>query len=131
MASQLGTREALDCLKAGAAGVILKHMAPGLFVECVRKVAAGGVWLERQSFSEALEHVLRREAGSQSLGGKLTNRELEVARLCARGASNKEIGADLYLSTATVKSHLHQIYKKLDVNGRAGLTSLAHEIGLV
>jgi DNA-binding NarL/FixJ family response regulator len=124
-------REALDCLQAGVAGIVLKDMAPSLLFHCVEKVAQGDVWVEKRSFSCVLEYLLKREAGTQRLAGKLSVREMQVVRLCAQGATNADIAKSLWLTEGTVKAHLHKAYRKLDVQGRAGLTRFAHDNGLI
>jgi DNA-binding NarL/FixJ family response regulator len=131
LAGALDEREALECLRLGVAGMVLKDMAPSMVLQCVQKVAAGDVWVEKRSFSQAMEHLLRREAGAQRIAGRLSNRELQVVRLCAQGVSNAEIGRRLSLTEGTVKSHLHKAYGKLGVQGRSDLTRYAHENGLV
>ena len=131
LAGSLDEREALECLRLGVAGIVLKDMAPSLVLRCVQKVAAGDVWVEKRSFSQAMEHLLRREAGAQRMAGKLSVRELQVVRLCAQGVSNAEIAKRLSVTEGTVKSHLHKAYAKLGVQGRADLTRFAHENGLV
>ncbi len=131
LTSTLDEHEALECLRLGAAGIVLKDMAPSLVLQCVQKVVAGDVWLERRSFSRAMEHLLRREAGAQRVAGKLSARELQVVRLCAQGDTNSEIAKKLSLTEGTVKSHLHKAYGKLGVRGRADLTRFVHENGLV
>ncbi len=127
----LSEREALECLRLGVAGIVLKDMAPSMVLQCVQKVADGDVWVERRSFSQAMEHLLRREAGVQRVAGRLSNRELQVVRLCAQGVSNAEIAKKLSLTEGTVKSHLHKAYGKLGVQGRSDLTRFVHENGLV
>jgi LuxR family transcriptional regulator, maltose regulon positive regulatory protein len=87
--------------------------------------------VEKRSFSRALEHLLRREAGMQRLAGRLSERELQVMRLCAQGLSNNDIAQSLSLTEGTVKAHLHSAYRKLGVEGRTELTRYAHENGLV
>lgn len=131
LTSDLDEREALECLRQGVAGIVLKEMDSIFVLRCVQKVAAGDVWVERRSFSRAMEHLLRREAGAQRVAGTLSPRELEVVRLCAQGGTNAEIAQTLSLTEGTVKSHLHNAYRKLDVRGRADLTRFAHEHGLV
>ena len=131
LTSMLDEREALECLRLGVAGLVLKDMAPSLVLQCVQKVAAGDVWVEKRSFSRAMEHLLRREAGVQRMAGKLTDREIQVVRLCAQGMSNADIAMRLSLSEGTVKSHLHKAYEKLGLRGRSDLTRFAHENGLV
>jgi len=131
LAGSVNEREAVELLRLGVAGVVLKDMATKLLLQAVQKVAAGDVWLERRSYSQALEHLLRREAGAQRLAGRLSARELQVVRLCAQGVSNAEIAKRLSLTEGTVKSHLHKAYAKLGLHGRADLTRFAHENGLV
>ncbi len=131
LTAELDEREALECLRLGVAGVVLKEMPSELVLQCVQKVASGDVWVEKRSFSRAMEHLLRREAGAQRVAGRLSPRELEVTRLCAQGATNAEIAQTLSLTEGTVKSHLHNAYRKLGVRGRADLTRFAHENGLV
>ena len=131
LTATLGEREALECLRLGVAGVVLKDMPVSLVLQCVQKVAAGDVWVERRSFSRAMEHLLRREAGAQHLAGKLSDREVQVVRLCAQGLSNADIATRLSLTEGTVKSHLHKAYSKLNVQGRSDLTRFAHQNGLV
>ena len=87
LTASLDEREALDCLRLGVAGIVLKDMAPSLVLQCVDKVAAGDVWVEKRSFSRAMEHLLRREAGVQRVAGRLSDREMQVVRLCAQGLS--------------------------------------------
>lgn len=121
--------EVLEAIRLGVRGVVLKEMAPRLLVQCVRKVAAGGQWLEKESVSRALDRMLRRSA--PSVAGSLTPRELEVVRLVSEGLRNKEIAERLLISEGTVKIHLHSIYEKLQVSGRVELSVYARDRGLV
>jgi len=131
LTSRLDEDEALECLRLGVGGIVLKDMDSRLILQCVDKVAAGEAWLEKQSFGRALEHLLRREAGVQNLAGRLSERELQAVRLCADGLSNAEIAKCLSLTEGTVKTHLHHIYQKLGLKGRAELTRFALDNGLV
>ncbi len=123
--------EVLEAVRLGARGVILKEMAPQLLVQCVRKVAAGEQWLEKRSFSRALEKMLRREAGARQVAGVLTPREIEIVRMVAQGLRNQQIADKLHISEGTVKIHLHNIYEKLQVDGRVALTLYARDKGLI
>lgn len=125
LASYIDEDESLECLRLGVAGIVLKDMAPELVAQCVTKVANGDVWVEKRSFSRALEHLLRREAGLQGAAGQLTPRQLQIVQLCSEGLSNADIAARLWVTEGTVKSHLHTIYQKLGVDGRAALTRFA------
>jgi DNA-binding NarL/FixJ family response regulator len=126
----LSEKEALDLLRLGVAGIVLKDMPPQLVLQAVRKVAAGETWVEKRSFSRVLEHLLRREAGTQQIAGVLSPRELQIVRLCAQGASNAEIAKKFSLTEGTVKSHLHRAYFKLKLRGRSDLVRFVHENGL-
>lgn len=123
--------DVLEAIRLGVSGLVLKEMAPQLLVKCVRKVHAGEQWLEKHSLGRALEKMLRREAGARHVAEVLTPREVEIMRMVAGGLRNKEIAERLFISEGTVKIHLHNIYEKLQVNGRMELTHYAKEKGLV
>ena len=119
--------EALTATRLGVWGVVLKEMSPKLLVQCIRKVHAGEKWLEKNSFSKALEKIVRREAGAERIAGILSRRELEIVRLLADGYQNQQIGKKLYISEGTVKVHLHHIFTKLNVRNRLHLAIMARE----
>jgi len=121
--------ETLEAVRLGAHGVVLKEMASHFLVQCVRKVYAGGQWLERRSVSRALKTMLRYQDGRRDVTNLLTPRELEIVCLVARGARNKSIADTLAISEGTVKIHLHNIYKKLPIDSRLALTLYAREKG--
>ena len=131
LTAELEEREALEAFRLEVQGVVLKEMAPQLLVQAVRKVHAGEPWFERQSLRRALDRLLLREAGARQIAGLLTSRELELVRLVAHGLRNRVIADRLCISEATVKDHLHNVYEKLQVDGRVALTVLAREKGLV
>jgi DNA-binding NarL/FixJ family response regulator len=131
LAAELDEHEALKALRLGVGGIVLKEMEPQLLVQCVRKVHAGGQWLERHSTSRVLDRLLQREAGARELAGVLTPREREILRLVAGGLQNKAIAKELFISEGTVKIHLHNIYEKLRLDGRLALLRYAQEKGLV
>ena len=120
-------RELIECLRLGVRGVVLKEMAPAKLVQCVRKVYAGDVWVEQQSITQAVDLLLRREAGGHELAGRLTRREIEIVKLVATGLRNQDIAHRLTVSEGTVKVHLHNIYAKLGVDGRLELLKYAQE----
>jgi len=122
--------EAIEALRLGARGILLKQMAPRLLLECVRKVHAGDQWLEKASIGRAIEKMLRREDAVQKLATKLTKRELELMRSIAQNLTNREISERLFISLGTVKMHLNSIYRKLGIKGRVELTRFARESGL-
>jgi DNA-binding NarL/FixJ family response regulator len=126
----LDEEDALEALRLGVRGVVLKEMAPQMLVQCVRKVHAGEQWLERRSVGRALEKLLWREAGTREVAGVLTPREIEIVRMVATGLRNKEIADKLSISEGTVKIHLHHIYEKLRLDGRLELALYAQDRGL-
>ncbi len=131
LTASLGADDALEAVRLGARGLVLKELAPHLLVQCIRKVAAGGEWLERGAISKAMDKLLRREAAVQAAAGLLTARELEIVRLVAKGRRNKEIARDLAITDGTVKVHLYHVYQKLGVDSRIALTLWAQDQHLI
>ena len=129
LTAALDEDEALEAIRLGVNCVVLKEMAPELFVKCVRKVHAGGQWLETRSVGRAIERLMKLESGARTAAA-LTPRELEVVRLATRGLRNKALAAALGINEGTVKIHLHKIYQKLEVGDRLALTLFVREKGL-
>ena len=121
----------LEAIRLGAQGVVLKDMAPQLLVEAIREVHAGGQWLEQGLGGRALRRLLSREKRASEAARLLSSREREIVRLVAAGLRNRAIADRLSISEGTVKVHIHNIYEKLDVNGRVELTNYARENGLM
>lgn len=130
LVNSIEPEELLEILALGVRGVLVKEMASRLFIECVRKVVRGERWVELRSEARALEHMVRREVAMRALSRLLTARELEVVPLITEGLSNKEIGARLGISHATVKVHVKNVFRKLGVDGRIALVRWAEERGL-
>jgi DNA-binding NarL/FixJ family response regulator len=131
LTAALDEDDTLEALRLGVGGVVLKEMTVPLLIQCVRKVHAGDLWLEKRSISRALDKMLRREAGAREMAKVLTPREIEVIRLVANGMRNKEIAQRLAISEGTVKIHLHRSYEKLHVDNRLELLRYAQAKGLV
>lgn len=127
LTAALDKSEALDAIRLGVRGIVLKEMAPELLIQCLRKVHAGEEWLEKRSVGLVMDKLLRDEARKQEAAGLLTPREMELVRQVACGFSNREIAGRLHISEGTVKVHLHRIYEKLAVKSRVGLTLYAQE----
>jgi DNA-binding NarL/FixJ family response regulator len=121
----------LEAIRLGAQGVVLKDMAPQLLVEAIREVHRGGQWLEKGLGGRALRRLLSRERRAGEASRVLSSREREIIRLAAIGLRNRAIADRLSISEGTVKVHMHNIYEKLDLNGRVELTIYARENGLV
>ncbi|GAA0387981.1 response regulator transcription factor [Microbispora corallina] len=123
-----------QALRAGASGFLLKSAPPRELAGAVRTVAAGEALLAPEITRRMIEDYVRRpRPGSDHPSGleTLTPRELEVLRLIARGRSNAEIAAELYLSGPTVKTHVTRILAKLGLRDRVQAVVFAYECGLV
>lgn len=123
-----------DALDAGAAGFLLKATPPERLVAGIHTVAAGEALLAPSLTRRLIEEHVRRppphDGVPERLSG-LTERELEVFGLIARGLSNDEIAVSLVVSQATVKTHVNRILAKLDLTSRVQVVVLAYETGLV
>jgi DNA-binding NarL/FixJ family response regulator len=121
-------------LKAGASGFLLKDASREQLTGGVRAVAAGETLLApaitRRLIEDFCDGPAPGSAGTRGAGG-LSERELGVVRLVAQGLSNAEIAAGLYLSEATVKSHIARILAKLGLRDRVQVAVYAYEHGIV
>jgi DNA-binding NarL/FixJ family response regulator len=123
-----------EAMKAGASGFLLKDVRPEQLAEAVRVVAAGESLLAPAITQRLIEEFVRRAppgAGPPDELSELTERELEVLELIAQGLSNSEIGAALFLTEATVKTHVTHILSKLRLRDRVQAVVCAYESGLV
>jgi DNA-binding NarL/FixJ family response regulator len=121
-------------LKAGASGFLLKHATRGQLTGAVRAVAAGEALLAPAITRRLIEDYCNGPAPGRPAGGAaggLSERELDVVRLVAQGRSNAEIAAALFLSEATVKSHIVRILAKLGLRDRVQVAVYAYEHGIV
>jgi DNA-binding NarL/FixJ family response regulator len=120
-------------LRAGASGFLLKDAPPEELAAAVRLIAEGEALLAPSVTRRVIEEFARvsRDPGSRSSLGDLTERELDVLRLVARGLSNSEIADELTIGETTVKTHIGNILMKLDVRDRAQAVVAAYESGLV
>lgn len=116
--------EILGAVEAGAVGYLLKDAPPADLISAVRSAAEGTVTL-----SGAVAHRLQHR--DKDPATSLSGRELEVLRAVSEGKSNRSIGAELFLSEATVKSHLAHVYDKLGVRSRTSAVAAAREAGML
>jgi DNA-binding NarL/FixJ family response regulator len=112
-------------LRGGAVGFILKDAGPALLVEAVRAASVGDALVSPSITMRLLRHVTA--TGTQTTNQLLSERETEVVRAIARGCTNREIAAELFISLSTVKSHLSAIQAKLGVRNRVGIAAWAWE----
>jgi DNA-binding NarL/FixJ family response regulator len=123
-----------EAMKAGASGFLLKEVRPEQLADAVRVVAAGETLVSPAITRRLVEEFVRRRppgSGPPTAVSELTERELEVLKLVARGLSNGEIAAELFVSEATVKTHVTHVLTKLGLRDRVQAVVLAYESGLV
>ena len=120
-----------DALKAGASGFLRKDAPPERLLTFVRSVGEADALLDPTITRRLVERYARPGARATGRLADLTARELEVLTEVARGRSNAEIAAGMYLSEATVKTHVSRIFAKLDLRDRVQAVVLAYEEGLV
>jgi DNA-binding NarL/FixJ family response regulator len=121
-------------LRAGASGFLLKDVAPEDLVKAIRVVAEGESLLSPSVTRRLIEEFVHMPSASGvSAPGfaSLTEREREVLELIGRGLANREIADRLFLSMATVKTHVNRVFAKLGLHDRAQAVVLAYETGLV
>ncbi|HEX3604988.1 MAG TPA: response regulator transcription factor [Candidatus Dormibacteraeota bacterium] len=125
----------IEALRAGASGFLLKDAPPEELVRAVRVVAAGDALLSPAVTRRLLDSVVRRlpaaATPAPAVLRDLTERELDVLRLVARGMSNSEIAAQLVLGETTVKTHVSHVLDKLGLRDRVQAVVVAYELGLV
>lgn len=120
-------------IDAGAAGFVLKEAPAADLRSAVRTVAAGAAWLDPSVTPRVLDvyrTTILPRAREQGRADALSDRENEVLRLIATGATNAEIASQLFVSAATVKTHVGSIFAKLGVRDRAGAIVYAYQHGI-
>lgn len=116
-------------LQAGAVGFLLKDAGPALLIEAVRAASAGDALISPSVTVRLLQHLAHpphRQTGPRPRM-VLSERELEIARSIARGRTNQEIAAELFISLSTVKTHITRIQEKLDVRNRVEIAAWSWE----
>ncbi|MEU8125026.1 response regulator transcription factor [Spirillospora sp. NPDC049024] len=123
----------LHALRAGASGFLLKDTPPDRIVHAVRQVAGGDPILSPRITRRLMDRAAV-EAGAYQRArealARLSPRENEVVLAVARGRSNADIAAELFMSVATVKAHVSSVLTKLDLDNRTQIALLAHDAGL-
>jgi DNA-binding NarL/FixJ family response regulator len=125
LTASLTDERMLQAVNLGIYGIVLKDSAPESLLDCLDQVIAGGRWLAADLVQSALmRETARRRTGRGPIEA-LTTREAEVMRLVTSGLSNKQVARQLALSEGTVKIHLHNVYRKLNLGSRTALTVYA------
>ena len=128
--------QVLRALRVGAAGFVLKDTPPAEIIAAVRRVAAGDPVLSPAVTRQLMRHAVgtgpdTRRTRARERIAVLNDREREVAVAVGRGLSNAEIAGELYMSVATVKTHVSRVLAKLDLNNRVQIALLAYDAGLL
>ncbi|ACZ88640.1 response regulator [Streptosporangium roseum] len=126
----------VEALRAGASGFLLKDVPPDELVQAIRVVAAGDAIVAPSVTRRLLDRFGARlpsahQQPTPARLDRLTEREMEVLRLIARGMSNAEIAAELVVSETTVKTHVGNVLTKLGLRDRVQAVVLAYETGLI
>jgi DNA-binding NarL/FixJ family response regulator len=126
----------VEALRAGASGFLLKDVPPDELVQAIKVVAAGDAIVAPSVTRRLLDMFAARLPSAQQQAtparlDRLTERELEVLRLIAKGMSNAEIAAELVVSETTVKTHVGNVLTKLGLRDRVQAVVLAYETGLI
>lgn len=129
LTAALSDADAVEGLRLGARGIVLKESSPDTLLDCIRHVANGEQWVDSETMGRALDAITRRETSGDP-NRQLTARELEIVRMIAQGLRNKAIAERLSISEGTVKIHLHNVYEKLGLDGRLELMLHAQKHGL-
>jgi len=114
-----------DAVAVGVAGIVFKETAVEALLRCLHQVAAGGRWLPAEIVGEAVQNEASRRIKWQKLSQQLTKREMEIARLAASEMPAGQIASDAGISKGTLKIHMNNIYRKLQVASRSQLSQLA------
>lgn len=123
-----------QALKHGASGYVLKDADGSVLIEAIRKVYQGEAYIQASMAKELITEFKRftsKGASSEKDGASLSDRELEVLRLIAKGMLNKEIAKTLFISEKTVKNHISNIFRKLKVSDRTQAAVYAIKNNLV
>jgi DNA-binding NarL/FixJ family response regulator len=118
-------------LQAGAKGYLLKDVPPEELLQGIEAVAAGKSLLPPHIAAKLMQVIAQGGPARAAEEESLTERQLEILRLMARGAANKEIAAELFISENTVKSHISHIFEKLNARDRTEAVTRALGRGLI
>ncbi|MEU9083091.1 response regulator transcription factor [Streptomyces sp. NPDC048357] len=117
-------------LRNGACGFLLKRSGPTLLIEGVRAAMAGDTLISPQITVRLLSRLTEAGPVARRAPQPLTERELDVVRLVARGLTNAEIGAELFISAGTAKTHIANVQAKVGARNRVGIAAWAWEHGV-
>ena len=131
LTASIDQEDRVNSIKLGARGVVLKYAAAENLIKSIRKVAEGEMWVDHETTKKLFEELAdKRGLKSESPLDLLTDREREVTALVGEGMRNKEIAERLFISERTVKTHISNIFQKLDLSDRLELALFAINQGL-
>ena len=133
LTAQISLADSVQAIRDGARGIIPKHAASEFLIKGIRRVFEGELWADNSTMTQVVESLSRKyrvERRSDKDRKELSEREMEVVALVASGLRNREIGNKLFISEQTVKTHLSNIFQKLEINDRLGLALYAMRNGL-
>ena len=133
LTAQISLADSVRAIRDGARGIIPKHAASEFLIKGIRRVFEGELWADNSTMTQVVESLSRKyrvERRPDKDRKELSEREMEVVALVASGLRNREIGNKLFISEQTVKTHLSNIFQKLEINDRLGLALYAMRNGL-
>jgi DNA-binding NarL/FixJ family response regulator len=131
LTASIDQEDRVNSIKLGAKGVVLKYAASENLIKSIRKVAEGEMWVDHETTKKLFEELAdKRGPKAESPLDLLTDREREVTALVGEGMRNKEIADRLFISERTVKTHISNIFQKLDLSDRLELALFAINQGL-
>ncbi len=122
--------EVVRALALDVPGLVSKEKSKQELSSCIKKVHAGGKWLDRELSDKTMALLLEQQKTPVQTAQRLTPRELTVARMVTDGLPSKKIATKLFISEGTAKLHLHHIYQKLNCPGRMSLQRYMQQNGL-
>jgi DNA-binding NarL/FixJ family response regulator len=114
-------------LRGGAVGFLLKDAGPALLIEAVRAASDGDALISPSITVRLLKQLAPARSRAAVAGNQLSQRELDIARIIARGRTNQEVAAELFISLSTVKTHITRIQNKLGVRNRVEIATWSWE----
>jgi DNA-binding NarL/FixJ family response regulator len=130
LTSEIADAEIVEAMRLEVAGIVLKETAAHQLLTCLDTVRAGQRWFDPEIARRAMCTAVWQTPAARATE-RLTQRELDVIRLVARGLRNKEVARELSISEGTVKMYLHTIYEKLNLASRVELANIVREQGLL
>ena len=131
LSSSSDEKEIYEAIGAGARGFVLKDVDSAKLLHQIEVVKDGGVVFDQKIYQRIVQMIQNGRNGKMSNQGNLTEREINIVHLIAKGFSNRQIAHSMYLSENTVKSHIQNIMRKMAVSNRVEVINEATRIGIL